>query len=301
MEKASILIPVYNRCELVKSAIDSAIAQTYQNTEIIICDNCSTDTTWEVVQQYADKHKNIIARRNPENLGPVRNWMRCLDLASGTYGTFLYSDDTLDKNFVELTMKQMSPNVAFVGTGYNIVKSNGQTLTPQFSAWPNETNSHKYIMDKTIYGRWNFPVTPVCALFRIKDIKSHLLLDIPSPTNLDYPRFGAGNDVLIYLLTAKQYPKVRFIKKALAHLAHHEGSLSIANRLYPYYFWAYEFFYTEHYNDHTAKWHAYNAIRNKFSPTLKNALAPETCIPKSSIVEQISLAARFPLGRFLSL
>ena len=51
----SILIPVYNREKYIGEAIESAINQTYKNIEVIIVDNCSTDNTWKILQDYQCK------------------------------------------------------------------------------------------------------------------------------------------------------------------------------------------------------------------------------------------------------
>jgi len=53
----SILIPVYNRENLIEETVQSALNQTYKNLEVIIVDNKSTDSTWEVLQKLASKDK----------------------------------------------------------------------------------------------------------------------------------------------------------------------------------------------------------------------------------------------------
>ena len=70
----SILIPVYNRERIVVRALESAINQTYKHIEIICVDNCSTDNTYSVLLEYANRDHRIKVYRQSENLGPVRNW-----------------------------------------------------------------------------------------------------------------------------------------------------------------------------------------------------------------------------------
>ncbi len=67
MPVASILIPVFNREELVQRAIQSALAQTLSDIEVIVVDNASTDSTWEVVQGLAGTDRRIHAYRNETN------------------------------------------------------------------------------------------------------------------------------------------------------------------------------------------------------------------------------------------
>ena len=63
----SIGMPVYNGEEYISQAIDSLLAQTHTNFELIISDNASTDGTWEHCQQYAAKDTRIQLYRNEEN------------------------------------------------------------------------------------------------------------------------------------------------------------------------------------------------------------------------------------------
>ena len=88
----SILIPVYNRERLVKKAIESAINQAYKNIEIIAVDNKSTDKTYEVLTEYSKKYSNIKVYQNKENIGPVRNWKKCLEYSSGEFIKILFSE-----------------------------------------------------------------------------------------------------------------------------------------------------------------------------------------------------------------
>ena len=118
----SILIPVYNREKVVSRAIDSALAQTYRNIEIIVCDNASTDGTWDVLQKYAKQDERVKVFRNETNVGPVRNWMECLKRASGEYAKYLWSDDEILPTFVETMLRPMQndPRVGFAWSDITI-------------------------------------------------------------------------------------------------------------------------------------------------------------------------------------
>ena len=84
MEKklVSILVPVYNRENLIEETVNSGLSQTYENIEIIIVDNQSTDGTWKILEKLASQDKRIKIFQNNTNIGPVRNWKRCIDEAS---------------------------------------------------------------------------------------------------------------------------------------------------------------------------------------------------------------------------
>ena len=86
----SILIPVYNRETLIEDTVQSALNQTYPNIEIIVVDNKSTDRTWDILEKLANRDSRIKIFQNKTNIGPVRNWKRCIDNASGKYGKILW-------------------------------------------------------------------------------------------------------------------------------------------------------------------------------------------------------------------
>src|SRR2546427_6401542 len=100
----SILIPVYNRKQLVGPCIQSALDQTVREFEVVIVDNASTDGTWQVCEAFAAKDKRVRVIRDPLNVGPVRNWQRCMQEAGGLYGKILFSDDLIEPTFLERTL-----------------------------------------------------------------------------------------------------------------------------------------------------------------------------------------------------
>ncbi|MFK2298794.1 glycosyltransferase family 2 protein [Bacteroides fragilis] len=97
----SIVIPTYNREQYIEDAIKSAINQTYRNIEIIIVDNCSTDSTWDILNRWAERDERIKVFRNKMNIGPVLNWNECFEHTSGDFIKILWSDDWMAIDFIE--------------------------------------------------------------------------------------------------------------------------------------------------------------------------------------------------------
>lgn len=95
----SVLIPTYNRADYLGQAIDSALAQTYKNIEIIVHDDASTDNTPVLLKQYHDKRLRII--RTEDNHGMLGGWNYIVKQAKGEYIKFLASDDLLEPNCVK--------------------------------------------------------------------------------------------------------------------------------------------------------------------------------------------------------
>lgn len=221
----SILVPVYNREHLVGPCIQSALDQTVTDLEVVVVDNASTDGTWGVCQTFAKQDTRIRIFRNETNIGPVRNWHRCFEEARGQFGKVLFSDDLIHPVFLEKTLPLLEdPEVGFVFTAAEIGSEPGQGKV--FFTWedcPAVTSSVAFIED-ALFGE---AASPSCALFRLPDLRRNLVGDIPSPTIHDFFDHGSGPDVLLYLLTAKQYPKVAHISEPLAFLRSHAGSITI--------------------------------------------------------------------------
>jgi len=226
--KASILIPVYNRQELIAETIDSALSQTYSNIEVIIVDNASTDNTWNVIQAYEEKDDRIKAFRNESNIGPVRNWLRCVNEASGEYGKILWSDDLIAPTFLERTVAFLSDrnDVGFVFTGTEIFVDGTYNKTDAY--FLGETGiypSDDFVVGSLSSGK--YPVSPGCALFRMGDIKKNLLLNIPNQVDSDFSMHAIGNDLLLFLLTANTYDYFACVNEKLSFFRAHAGSISI--------------------------------------------------------------------------
>ena len=96
----SIGLPVYNGEPHVRKALDTLLAQDYENLEIIISDNASTDATAELCRQASAHRPNVVYSRNAKNLGPLKNWLLVLERAQGEYFMWAAHDDYWSPNFV---------------------------------------------------------------------------------------------------------------------------------------------------------------------------------------------------------
>jgi len=107
----SIIIPVYNRPKLVAECLDSILAQTNPNWECIVVDDGSTDSTWEVLKEYAEKDERIrIFKRHREPKGAPTCRNIGADLSQGEYIIFFDSDDILMPYAVDQKIVWMNSN-----------------------------------------------------------------------------------------------------------------------------------------------------------------------------------------------
>lgn len=93
MARISVLMGIYNCASTLVEALDSLYAQTYQDFKIILCEDGSTDNTYEVAQQYAKQHDNIVLIRNERNMGLNHTLNRCLECADTEYVARMDGDD----------------------------------------------------------------------------------------------------------------------------------------------------------------------------------------------------------------
>ena len=237
----SILIPVYNREDIIEQTVNCAINQTYKNLEIIISDNCSTDETWVVLQKFAAKDSRIKIFQNTVNVGPVLNWKRCINEASGEYAKILFSDDLISNNFIEETLSDFDQHTSFV---ISAIKIFDEENIKDFFPLTNKKiySSNEFIRDLVIYNKNNFPVSPGCAIFRTEDLKNNLIIDIENPFSIDFKILGAGNDLLLLLLSSKSNKYIKINTNSHSFFRHHEGSFTVANKLTEYYDFAKYFF-----------------------------------------------------------
>lgn len=89
----SVIMGVYNCADTLEIAVESIMKQTYKNWEFIICDDCSTDDTYRILQQYAMKDKRIIALHNENNHRLAYSLNRCLEFSRGEFVARMDGDD----------------------------------------------------------------------------------------------------------------------------------------------------------------------------------------------------------------
>src|SRR3989442_743797 len=89
--KVNVCIPTHNRSRYLRRAIESVLDQRIRDYEVLVVDNASSDDTTSVVSALKDDRLRYY--RNERNVGMVRNWVRCLELARGECIALLHDDD----------------------------------------------------------------------------------------------------------------------------------------------------------------------------------------------------------------
>ena len=117
----SVCIPTYNRAAMLKNAMDSVLAQTFGDFELIVSDNASSDGTEALVRSYRDERIRYV--KHERNMGAVSNFNRCMAMCRGRYITVVNDDDVMLAENLLLKVQALNehPNVGFVYSGYELV------------------------------------------------------------------------------------------------------------------------------------------------------------------------------------
>ena len=182
--RVSIGMPVYNGENFLKEALDSILAQTFENFELIISDNASTDSTEEICQEYAAKDKRISYHRNEQNIGGCRNFNRVFELSNSEYFKWATHDDLcapeLLEQCVEALDKRSSVVLAYPRTV--IIDEQGREVERYFrsldinSPRPHERFKRYHDCLRECWGKGWWVWTPLHGVIRTRALKMTPLL-----------------------------------------------------------------------------------------------------------------------------
>ncbi|UOK41248.1 glycosyltransferase [Flavobacterium sp. N1946] len=116
----------YNHAQFVEESLNSVLSQTYENIELLIADDCSTDNSKAVIEQWLKKHLDITFISNPTNIGNTKTFNKLLALSKGDYIIDLAADDVLLPDCVEKQLFAFQ-NSKFKNTG--IVYGNAEMIS----------------------------------------------------------------------------------------------------------------------------------------------------------------------------
>jgi glycosyltransferase involved in cell wall biosynthesis len=135
--RVTIGLPVFNGENYVAEAIDSLLAQTYSDFELIISDNASADRTEEICRAYASKDRRILYLRNETNMGAARNFNQTVELAGGEYFKWAAHDDLCAPELIErcVDVLDRDPSIVLCYALSGAIDKHGDRV-PDFDAKP---------------------------------------------------------------------------------------------------------------------------------------------------------------------
>jgi len=221
----SIIVPMYNAEKYIAETIESVINQTYKNWELLIVDDCSTDSSRDIVRKYINKDNRIKLIESETNFGgPARPRNIGIEHAKGDYIAFLDADDVW---FPEKTEKQLyfmqKYDLNFSSTSIIKINNNSKLIKTKnsFSDKVDKLTKHKKNIIKNLI-RWNFIIISSVI------IKKKSLIKFDEDVKL----IGVEDYDLWLRLLSKNNIKYMFYNKELVCYRILNNSLSHTNYLY---------------------------------------------------------------------
>ncbi|MDR1879055.1 MAG: glycosyltransferase, partial [Bacteroidales bacterium] len=111
LPEVSVIVPNYNHASYLVQRIESILNQTFQDFELLILDDCSTDNSKDIIEQYRNHPKVKVIVYNEENSGSTfRQWNKGIDMAQGKYIWIAESDDVAETNLLETLLPPLQDN-----------------------------------------------------------------------------------------------------------------------------------------------------------------------------------------------
>ncbi|MBN2239559.1 MAG: glycosyltransferase [Dehalococcoidales bacterium] len=206
----SICVPTYNAEETILATLDSIFRQTYDNLEIIVLDNASTDNTFHLLESIHDPRLTI--HQNPSNIGAENSFEKLVRMAKGEYVAIFHSDDVYNDNIVEKEVKALheNPSAGAVFTLCKNINDRGGVIrhVPLPSQLRGKQQYHFLEIVPLMMEKGNFLVTPSCMVKR--DLYGSLL-------PFDTSRFGVNADFDMWLRLIRQTPIIIIEEELLSY------------------------------------------------------------------------------------
>ena len=203
----SIVMPTYNCGEYIGKTIQSVLAQTYEDWELLIVDDRSTDNTQKVVDKFATQDSRIRYIELEKNSGAAVARNRGIKEARGNYIAFLDSDDLWKKDKLEKQVRFMQEHqYAFTFTSYDLIDEAGNKLNKCVEA-PEKIDYGTLLYDSPIF-------------------TSTVLYDQRKLTDVSMPQLANGEDMAAWLKMLKKVPYAYGIQECLVSYRKRKQSLS---------------------------------------------------------------------------
>lgn len=236
----SVIMPAYNSENYIKSAIDSVLAQTYGNFELILINDCSTDSTLDIMNEYAKKDARITVVSNKVNSGVSFSRNRTIMMSEGEYVAFIDSDDIWapEKLEKQLELIASNPDAVLVYTASGFIKHDGSKI--DFILHVPEKISRKELLKQNIISCSSVLVKRSCIEgVKMPDDRMHedfaTWLKILKSEKYAY---GIDEPLLIYRISKNSKSSNKLKAALMTWRVYKHAGLSFFERLYYMQFYA---------------------------------------------------------------
>ena len=218
--KISVCIPSYNCAPFLAAAVESVLGQSLTDFELLIIDDCSTDSSCDIISRYAEQDPRIVFLRNETNLGMVANWNRCIELARGEYIHYLFADDLFASPFCLERMTAVldaDPEISLVVSARNIIDEDSRLKRVASHFRDGKVAPGTEVIRRCLYEARNLIGEPSVVMFR----KSQALRGF-------HPGYAQLVDLEMWFHLLEQ-GKFAFIAEPLASFRDHSGQQTKVN------------------------------------------------------------------------
>jgi len=215
----SICLPVYNGERYLAEAIESVLAQTHRDYELLISDDLSQDTSLEVARTYARYDARVTVWSNPQRLGLFANYNSCMQRATGKYIKLFAQDDLLAPPMLERCLQALSTeaNVALVSTARLLIDEKGQPHEATAQLDPPRLQPGQEMINRCLSSIRNWIGEPSAVMFPAA------LMD----SGFDTCFFHSGD--LEYWLRIVGHGNYMFLDEPLCSFRQHQGNATKKN------------------------------------------------------------------------
>ena len=208
-DSVSIIVPCYNASSTIIRCLDSIEAQEYNNFQIVIVDDCSTDDTVIVIHDYINKgHNNIILVENKKNCGPSFSRKHGIEVSDGDIVAFVDSDDYVENDYISSMIEKMNSD------GSNIVVCDYFTVDPKGNKRLKSIGLLPLSADATTNIVYN--VDSMCLMLIRRELFQ----------NISFPDLRNGEDMAMIPQLFVKAKSISYVNKPLYNYVYSSGSLS---------------------------------------------------------------------------
>ncbi|CAA9221844.1 MAG: Glycosyltransferase PglI [uncultured Acidimicrobiales bacterium] len=238
--KVSIVTPTYDRMDLLKGAVESGLAQTYADFELIVSDNAMSDEVQALVASYGDDR--IKYRHNGSNVGALGNALAAYKAARGTYIGTLHDDDLWEPTFLEKLVHPMEadPSISLAFSDHYIMDGSGRTdvqkSTENSKLWRRANlapGKHQPFVRLALVDR-ALPVA-MATVFRKDSIDWN---DFP-------PEVASVYDLWLAYLACRNGGAAYYVPERLTRYRHHGGAMTAHSRYDEFFVYCYDRFLSD--------------------------------------------------------
>lgn len=234
----SVCIPTYNGESYLAECLDSLLSQSFTDFEVLIVDDNSTDRTALIASRYVQADPRFRLVQNTRRLGLVGNWNRCLELATGEWIKFLFQDDYLEPECLQIMLEALKTTGARFAFCRREIRYQGEVDKQYLESYQH----HQFVQEMILGKRSLFPAEEFASLVMQSLVKDSIINLIGEPTTTMFHKsivndYGMFDPIFIQLCDAEYwlrvcaYENIAHVSRPLACFRVHSQSTTNRNKL----------------------------------------------------------------------